>query len=91
MTGDALIRTTETNYFRSGAYAVNGDITWRDNYWDCGVFICKGSGDTYRTAPTITNAGFYSWVRVECRNCTVEAKVTNTNGHLYDFCTNWHY
>ena len=97
VTGDSSVRTTGTNYFKTGAYAVNGIVTFRVHRYDCGVRQCDLQSDPDPRAVdsdpryyTLTT-GTYAWARIDCKNCTAEAKITNADGDVYDFCTNFHY
>jgi hypothetical protein len=95
VTGDSWIRTKGTNYFRTAAYASIGEITFRFNAWDAAFihwqFPYYPGPDWDPGQNIVLKPGQYMWNRVDCRNCTVEAKVSEAAGDTYDFCTNWHY
>ena len=88
--GPGSIKTSGTNFFNSGVYAINGTMRFRANAWD-GTFrqIQTAYFEQCRWRDIARN--HYRYIRVHCKNCTVEVKTDGPNTVLYDFCTNFHY
>ena len=88
--GDSSVATSGTNFFNSGVYANVGAVQYRSNAYG-GTFrqiqaLDGDYGEWHNIAP-----GHYRYIRVHCKNCYVEVKVSDPNASVYDFCTNFHY